>query len=150
MSGGDVRKPPRLPSRLVHQPAPHSATVMTLDYGFKSHHIVLRRQQSEDWRKQPELISANLATEAVIDTLIGPETPAAGATAGAQRTSPAAEDAGPMPMKKTLSVLLIVSDSLGRLVPSHRDFDGLNYGLHSTHVGHRPARVVIPEGRARR
>jgi hypothetical protein len=45
-------------------------------YGIKSHTTVLRRVETENWKKQPGEIAANIATEAVIDRVLAADSSA--------------------------------------------------------------------------
>jgi hypothetical protein len=59
-------------------------------FGQKSHTTVLRRQQKEGWRKDPNMIAANVATNSVIDMVLaaGADGELGGAQSGASGANP--------------------------------------------------------------
>ncbi len=59
--------------RLEFETTPIGIRELARKFGLKSHTPLLRKVQAESWRKQPDLMSAHIATEAVIDVLASRE-----------------------------------------------------------------------------
>lgn len=71
--------------RREFETTPIGIRALARDFGIKSHTIVLRKVQSEGWRRQTEMISAHIATEGVIAVLTE------------QAAGPAGPNTGPQP-----------------------------------------------------